>query len=107
MKCIQSRTINYHYQCRFPPTKEEALLCSFCLELLLGCVSSFLVFLTRPSTCYDLFQVAPFVTNDNLQNVLTCKFTKNGTFCEILLRSEVLLQNEKIFILQNGASGIT
>ena len=23
-------------------------------------------------TCYNLFQVAPFVTNDDLQNVLTC-----------------------------------
>ena len=31
------------------PTKEEALLCSTCLELILGCSRSFLVFLVRPN----------------------------------------------------------
>ena len=49
MNCILSRAISYHYQCRCPPTKEETLLCSTCLELFLGCSRSFLVFLARPS----------------------------------------------------------
>ena len=37
-------------------------------------------------TCYNLFQVAPFVTNDNLQNVLTCKFKKINFMLDIVAK---------------------
>ena len=50
MNCILSRAISYHYyQCRCPPIKVETLLCSSCLELLLGYPKSLLVFLAQPS----------------------------------------------------------
>ena len=109
MKCILSRTISYHYQCRFPPTQKEALLCSTCFELLLGCFRSFLVFLARPSTCCNLFEVAPFVTNDDLQNVLTCKFTKNELYVrycykvrQVLLQSRVGITEWRNFYYKMG-----
>ena len=54
MNCILSRAISYHYQCRCLPIKEETLLCSTCLELLLGCPRSFLVFLARPSLLWPV-----------------------------------------------------
>ena len=44
------------------------------------------LFLARPSTCYNLFQVAPFVTNDDLQNVLTCKFIKINFMLDIVTK---------------------
>ena len=50
----------------------------FVLFHLFGVTSG--LFLARPSTCYNLFQVAPFVTNDDLQNVLNCKFIKNELY---------------------------
>ena len=31
-------------------------------------------------TCQNLLQVAPFVTNDDLQNILSCIFTKNELY---------------------------
>ena len=54
MNCILSRAISYHYQCRCLPIKEETLLCSTCLELLLGCPRSFLVFLAWPSLLWPV-----------------------------------------------------
>ena len=43
-----------------------------------------------------------------LQNVLTYKFTKNGLYVRYCYKvGQVLLQNGKIFVLQNGSSGIT
>ena len=57
----------------------------FALFHLFGVTSGLfqVVFLARPSTCYDLFQVASFATNDDLQNVLTCKFTKINFILDI------------------------
>ena len=60
----------------------------FALFHLFGVTSGLLkVFLGFPGspqptlTCYSLFQVVPFVTNDDFtQNVLTCKFTKNEVY---------------------------
>ena len=83
MNCILSRAITYHYQGRCPPHKRG----SFALFHLFGINSGlFQVVLSFPSspqpalTCYKLFQVASFATNDDLQNVLTCKFTKNKLY---------------------------
>ena len=59
-------------------------------------------------TCYNLFQAVPFVTNDDLQNVLTWKFTKNEIYGRYSYKMrKVSLQNGKLFVLQNRASGIT
>ena len=50
----------------------------FALFHLFGVISGLfrVVFLACPSSCYNLFQVTAFVTNNDLQNILTCKFTK-------------------------------
>ena len=98
MRCILWRTISYHYQCRFPPTKEEVLLCSTCLELLLGCSRSFLVFLARSpalvvtysrllhllqTTNYKLFWLADLQKMNFMLDIVTKRgkcYYKTGSF---------------------------
>ena len=114
MNCILSRAISYHYQCRCPPTKEETLLCSTCLELLSGCSRSFLVFLAQPSlfwlvttysrllhllqtTIYKMFWLANLQKMSFMSGIVTkwgkCYY-KMGSFLfyktgQVLLQSKV------------------
>ena len=80
MNCTLSRTISYHSQRRFPPTKEEALLCSTCLELILGYSRSFVVFLTRPTTYTTYSRLLHLLEMTIYKMFLTCKFTKNKLY---------------------------
>ena len=126
MNCILSRAISYHYQCRCLPIKEETLLCSTCLELLLGCPRSFLVFLARPSllwpvttysrllhllqtTIYKMFWLANLQKMNFMLDIVTkwgkCYY-KMGSFLfyktgQVLLQSKVRYSRMAQFLLQN------
>ena len=80
MNCILSKTISFHYQCRFPPTKEEAFFCSTCLELILGYSRSFVVFLTRPTNYTTYSRLLHLLQMTIYKMFLTCKFTKNKLY---------------------------
>ena len=81
------------------PQKRRLLFCSTCLEVLLGCFRSFLVFLVRHclfwlvTAYFRLFRLLQMTT---LQNGLTCKFTKYEVYVTYFLFykiGQVLLQS--------------
>ena len=90
-------------QCRWPPTKQQALLCSTYLELLLARSGLFQLVMA----CSGWFHFPQATTS---QNVLTCEFTINQLhvdfitkYCKCNYKVEQLKVGQ---VLQSGATFI-
>ena len=59
------------------------------------------------STCCNLFQVTPFVTNDELQIVLTCRFTKNELYVRYCYKMGSFLFYKTGLVVLQSRVGIT